>query len=295
MNWDEDRIERQVEIAAPAERVWKLISRPGWFINDGGIIDHEFEQRGDVTVLRDPVHGEFPVQTVRLDPPRYAAFRWLSVEERGEMPDGSTLVEFWIDDSGAGVTLRMAESGFASLSVSEEARRKAIEDNTEGWEIELDLARVYLDPMSVMRSIHVPVEPDRLWPIVSEAGSFARWYAFDGAEFDTVPGSPMTLHWSEHGTFHGQVVTVDEPSTFAFRIAAEPDAEPTDTTSTLVTLQLKASGGGSLLTVTQSGFAELDPRLGVPHELAATEADGWEGGLAALAAQVRSAESAPTQ
>ena len=30
-----DRIERKIEIDAPAEWVWLLVSQPGWWIDDG--------------------------------------------------------------------------------------------------------------------------------------------------------------------------------------------------------------------------------------------------------------------
>ena len=30
-----DRIDRSIEIDAPAERVWDLVTRPGWWINEG--------------------------------------------------------------------------------------------------------------------------------------------------------------------------------------------------------------------------------------------------------------------
>ncbi|AEF41396.1 SRPBCC family protein [Hoyosella subflava] len=151
MNTDLDRIERQIDIAAPASRVWTLISEPGWFINDGVIVEHQIDQNGDVSVVHDPVHGAFSFQTVELVEPRYAAFRWLGGDA------GSTLVEFWIDERNDGsVSLRVAESGFSTLTVSEEERRRKIDDNTEGWETELAAARSYLTP-----SVREPATAER--------------------------------------------------------------------------------------------------------------------------------------
>ena len=275
---DIDRIERQVDIAASARRVWDLVSRPGWFINDGAVIDHGIERDGDLAVVRDPVHGPFRIRTEKLDPPGYAAFRWLSDEG-----DGSTLVEFWIEErDGGGVTLRVAESGFSSLGGSEAERRRRVEDNTQGWEIELGAARSYLDPSTVERSVHVGVTPERLWAVLTGPAHFAAWYAFGGADFEAVPGAPMSLRWDEHGTFRGRVVTVEEPTTFAYRIAAEPDADPVEDNSTLVTMVVKRSGEGALLTVTQSGFGLLHPRLGPASDNVAMEEEGWSGGLGTL-------------
>lgn len=280
-----DRIERQIEIAASAQRVWELISRPGWFINDGAVIDHRIEHRGDVAVVHDPVHGAFPIVTVRLDPPRYAAFRWLS--EQGTETDltstPSTLVEFWIEQTSPdAVLLRVVESGFASLAATEAQRRRMVEENTSGWETELTAARAYLDPLSVHRARHIDAPPADVWPIVTTAEHFARWYAFDGAEIDARPGGTMRLTWAEHGSYLTEVVTVEEPHRFAYRIAAVPDTVPTDGNSTLVTLTLTASGRGTLLTVDQTGYDRLAAEFGTPTDHAAQDTAGWVGALATL-------------
>ncbi|MDG4834499.1 SRPBCC domain-containing protein [Solwaraspora sp. WMMD1047] len=286
-----DRIERDIDIDAPASRVWELITRPGWFINDGAIFEQEVERRADdLHIVRDPVYGDFPIRTERLDPPRYAAYRCLIDEPGGEpRPEGSTLIEFWIDENPAGgVTLRVAESGFATLPGTAEERRRRLADNLDGWQAELAAARSHLDSRSVQRASYLAAPPEQVWPILTRPEHFATWYAFDGASFDPVPGSAMELRWAEHGTFRGEVVEVDEPWLFAYRIAAAPDIEPAEHASTLVTFRLKKSGNGCLLTVTQTGFDALDPRFGAAPENAATEVTGWEGGLAALGQHLRS-------
>ncbi|WP_308466588.1 SRPBCC family protein [Rathayibacter soli] len=143
MTADADRIERDVTIAASAQRVWELIRTPGWWINEGSIVEVVYDATSDVNVIWHPQYGGFRVQTVTLDEPRHAAFRWLAGEGDDELsPEGgtSTLVEFWIDERSDGVTLRVVESGFGLLPVSDEQRRKTIDGNTEGWEIELAAA-----------------------------------------------------------------------------------------------------------------------------------------------------------
>ena len=139
---DLDRIEREIAIEATAERVWQLVSEPGWYINDSVITDHRIDRDGDLSTVHDPVHGAFTFRAVKLDEPRYAAFRWLS--DASDPDSESTLVEFWITDSGSGVILRVVESGFASLSGSDAERRARFDGNVEGWKIELELARTHL-------------------------------------------------------------------------------------------------------------------------------------------------------
>ena len=135
-----DSIERQIDIDAPAQRVWELVSEPGWYINDGEVVEHRIERDGDVDIVHDPVHGAFRFRTVDLDPPRYAAFRWLSDQPGPDDGEAGTLVEFWVDERPAGVTLRVVESGFASLGGTDEDRRRRVAENTEGWETELAAA-----------------------------------------------------------------------------------------------------------------------------------------------------------
>jgi uncharacterized protein YndB with AHSA1/START domain len=143
-----DRIERQIDIDAPADRVWSLISEPGWYINDSQITEHRIERSGDVDIVHDPVHGAFALRTVTLDPPKYAAFRWLSDPE--DTAGASTLVEFWIDEtSPRSVVLRVAESGFASLPVDATERRKKFDENTQGWIQELGIAKHHLEGAQV--------------------------------------------------------------------------------------------------------------------------------------------------
>jgi uncharacterized protein YndB with AHSA1/START domain len=120
-----DSIERSILIRAAVPRVWDLVTRPGWWINDGDITDHHIERDGDLSRVRDPNCGEFEIRTVTLEPVSYAAFRWRS--------DGTgplTLVEFWLDDHGDGtVTVRVVESGFET----DEHRS----GNDKGWLQEL--------------------------------------------------------------------------------------------------------------------------------------------------------------
>ncbi|MGV9670658.1 SRPBCC domain-containing protein [Gordonia sp. NPDC003504] len=136
---DFDRIEHHVTISAPIDRVWALVSEPGWYINDRALTEHRIETRGDVTIVHDPTHGSFAMRIVELDEPRYAAFRWLIDAEN---PDSAaTLVEFWLTQVDDGVELKVAESGFSSLDEPETDRRSRFDDHSEGWRLELDLAK----------------------------------------------------------------------------------------------------------------------------------------------------------
>jgi uncharacterized protein YndB with AHSA1/START domain len=136
-----DRIERSVRIAATAEHVWRIVSEPGWWINDGHLTAHRIDDRGDGTVVvHDPTHGAWHLGVERLDRPRYAAFRWLGRQgDDGRVEGANTLTEFWIEEEPDGVTLRVVESGFDAIPPAE--RQAYVLQNTSGWETELAAAR----------------------------------------------------------------------------------------------------------------------------------------------------------
>ena len=146
---DQDAIERSIDIDAPAERVWTLVSEPGWWINEGAYRPHEIEHRDGVDLVTDEEHGTFPIVIQKLDPPHYAAFRWLErwVDDGGNVDTSGpgTTTEFWIDQRDGGVTLRVRESGFASLDKSAQELRKHIDENSKGWEIELGVAKKHVE------------------------------------------------------------------------------------------------------------------------------------------------------
>jgi uncharacterized protein YndB with AHSA1/START domain len=139
-----DRIDRSIEIDASAEKVWDLVSRPGWWINDGTVdAEPQLAADGDDAVLTHPRHGVFRLRTLKSRRPSYVSFRWV-------FPDTElgTLVEFWIEPRDAGVTLRVVESGFSQLGKPREAWLRHREENVEGWAEELQAARAFVTALA---------------------------------------------------------------------------------------------------------------------------------------------------
>jgi uncharacterized protein YndB with AHSA1/START domain len=146
-----DTIERSVTIGAPIERVWALVSQPGWWINDGSALRLDLiePQEEDRALVHHPEHGDFLIERVAVDPPRSIAFRWVvSGAADRVLADGTptlrTTVTFTLAESEEGTRLTVVERGFAQPDVDETARRTAYEGNTEGWTIELALAAAHL-------------------------------------------------------------------------------------------------------------------------------------------------------
>ena len=147
-----DTIERDIFIAAPPERVWELVSVPGWWINDGSLdLDSVERLADDRAVGHHPDAGDLLVERLQADAPRTATFRWLVSGAEVRRPDAAadqflcTRVTFTLTPEPGGTRLAVTESGFATAAMEEKARRRAYADNCEGWQIELNAARAYLE------------------------------------------------------------------------------------------------------------------------------------------------------
>jgi uncharacterized protein YndB with AHSA1/START domain len=136
-----DRIERSIDIDASAEKVWSLVQRPGWWINEHDVDpDPEIRREGEYDVVVHPTWGEFRLQTLERDEPRYISYHWVD----NVAPEAGTTVEFWIQERAGGVTLRVVESGFSGLKKDRAAIDNQIKENTHGWEKELQAARRFV-------------------------------------------------------------------------------------------------------------------------------------------------------
>ena len=132
-----DRIEQAIEIQAPLDRVWALVSEPGWWVPSAvtAPVDHT---QGHQVVRESERWGRFPVEVVRVEPQSYAAFRWASQAPGAELaPGNTTLVEFRLEQAAGVVRVTVTESGFAALDVAAARREQAHRDNTGGWQEEL--------------------------------------------------------------------------------------------------------------------------------------------------------------
>lgn len=130
----EDRIEQEITINASLDRVWRLVSEPGWWVptNVPVPIDHT---PGHQVVRESEKWGRYPVEVVRVEPPHYAAFRWASQSPGAELTDrNTTLVEFHLAAVADVVRVTVVETGFAALDVPESVREQTWKENTGGWQ-----------------------------------------------------------------------------------------------------------------------------------------------------------------
>lgn len=140
-----DTLTREIEISATRAIVWELVSTPGWWINDGTIVDNTVEERDGVFHVTNATHGEFPLLIERSVEPDEIAFRWAPWDERA-VESGNTLVEFFLSGPADGpVTVRVIESGWASVDLAAERVADNYRENESGWETELGALKARLE------------------------------------------------------------------------------------------------------------------------------------------------------
>lgn len=147
---DIDRIERDTLIAASLEQVWALVAEPGFWAADEDSLTGAVAEEGESVVVKHPEHGEFPVRVEKLDPPNYAAYRWVSAFPGEDLRErNSTLVEFTLTREGDQTRLRVVETGFAALATPEDNRRNIIDSHSGGWPQCLDALRIRAERAAV--------------------------------------------------------------------------------------------------------------------------------------------------
>ena len=133
----QNAIEDEITINASLERVWELVTEPGWWVPTDKEVTGE-RSPGAVVVRESAKYGRYTVEVVELNPRTYAAFRWASLFPGEEpTPGKATLVEFSLAETVGAVRVSVRESGFADLDASDEVKQSGLTSNTEGWRIEL--------------------------------------------------------------------------------------------------------------------------------------------------------------
>jgi uncharacterized protein YndB with AHSA1/START domain len=133
-----NRIEKSVELAAPADRVWRALTDyhefGEWFgvRLEGPFVAGQMA-RGAIT-YPGYEHVVMEVLALRMEPPRLFGFAWhpyaigSAVDYSREEP---TLVEFRLDPTASGTRLTVTESGFDKLPL--QRRDEAYQMNDGGW------------------------------------------------------------------------------------------------------------------------------------------------------------------
>lgn len=134
-----DTIARTITVDADLDRVWRLVSEPGWWINTGELTEHTITWDGDVAAVTDPDIGTLHIRRVEVREPEYIAFRWAAGNDEAPREGEQvldTLCEFFVTPTAKGVQVRVVESGWAAFEDTDFVQRNHA-DNVSGWDQEM--------------------------------------------------------------------------------------------------------------------------------------------------------------
>ena len=139
-------IERDIEIEAAIEIVWRTITQPElirtWFANDVDIAA-EPGAVGSLTFIAD---SDEPIvvgiTVVSAQRPYRFSYRWMYPPGQVALANNSTLVTFTLIEVGPERTrLRVVESGLDHMDMTDDDRQTFLEEHRHGWQVQGDRLR----------------------------------------------------------------------------------------------------------------------------------------------------------
>nr|WP_296072142.1 SRPBCC family protein [uncultured Actinoplanes sp.] len=140
-------------------------------------------------------------------------------------------------------------------------------------------------PDRIERTIEIAHPPAKVWAALTTAEGLGAWFG-NQATIDLRPGGAAEMTWTSGDRADMRVERVEEPSVFGFtwHIYGLPAEDPR---RTYVEFTLEPAGGGTRLTVVESGFAQLPDDA---HNTAfGGNTKGWQSELDELVAYLDAA------
>jgi uncharacterized protein YndB with AHSA1/START domain len=151
------------------------------------------------------------------------------------------------------------------------------------------LQEVAMEFGTIEREIYVEASPEIVFEVVSSPDHLRQWWP-DDARYDPTPGSTGEIVFGDHGAggtvVPFTVVDARPPRTFSFRWTHPAGEVAAEGNSLLVTFDLTASGAGTLLRMTETGFREMGWELAVLEQWYREHDTGWDFFLPRLAPYV---------
>lgn len=134
-------------------------------------------------------------------------------------------------------------------------------------------------PDRIERTVTLARPPREVWPALTTAEGLSAWFG-QRATIDLRPGGAASMTFAGGLTVEMRVERVEEPSVFAYTWRL-PDLPADDPRRTYVEFTLQPAGNGTLLRVTETGFAQLP--VGTRRATYDSHSEGWARELAELA------------
>jgi uncharacterized protein YndB with AHSA1/START domain len=110
-------------------------------------------------------------------------------------------------------------------------------------------------PDRIERTVEIPRPPSAVWAALTTSDGLSAWFG-DKATIDLRPGGAGELGWPDGATRAFRVERVEEPSAFGFTWPLY-GLEDDDPRRTYVEFTLAPDGDGTVLTVVETGFAQM--------------------------------------
>ncbi|MGK4591029.1 SRPBCC domain-containing protein [Amycolatopsis sp. w19] len=133
-------------------------------------------------------------------------------------------------------------------------------------------------PDRIERTVEIAHSPAKVWAALTTAEGLGTWFG-NQASIDLRPGGDAEMKWDEGHKAIMRVERVEEPEIFGFtwNIYGLPDDDPR---RTYVEFTLAPNGGGTRLTVVETGFSQLPDDV---HQVAFEgNTKGWAAELGEL-------------
>jgi uncharacterized protein YndB with AHSA1/START domain len=134
-------------------------------------------------------------------------------------------------------------------------------------------------PDRIERTLKLARPPRDVWPALTTAEGLSAWFG-ERATIDLRPGGAATMTFAGGMTVEMRVERVEEPNVFAYTWRL-PDLPADDPRRTYVEFTLEPDGAGTMLRVTETGFAQLP--VDTRAETYGSHDEGWARELGELA------------
>lgn len=138
-------------------------------------------------------------------------------------------------------------------------------------------------PNDIVREVRIGAPPHEVFPFFTDPDKMIVWKAIE-AKLDPRPGGIFRINVTGRDTARGEYMEIDPPRRVVFTFGWESADSPEPPGSTIVEITLVPDGDGTLVRLVHSG---------VPDEIRAGSAGGWDHYLARLAVAAEGGNPGP--
>jgi uncharacterized protein YndB with AHSA1/START domain len=133
---------------------------------------------------------------------------------------------------------------------------------------------------TIEREVRIDASPATVYEVITSPEHLKEWWP-DEAVIEPVPGATGELVFGDRSSGDADipkltVIEAEAPRLFSFRWIHPADEAARKGNSLLVTFELTASGSGTLLRMTETGFREMGWEVAVLEQAYAEHAQGWD-------------------